>query len=79
MNEELRNLPVRKLVRALEQDGFECRKSRGSQRVYRHHDGRRVVIHYHHGRDALPIGTLRQILEATHWTDEDYRRLGLLK
>ncbi len=79
MIEGLRNLPVRKLVRALERDGFEYRRRRGSQRVYRHADGRRVVIHYHRGTDTLPLGTLRQILEATRWTEEDLRRLRLLK
>ena len=79
MIEELRNVPVRKLVRALEQDGFMYRRAKGSQRVYRHPDGRRVVIHYHHGGDTLPIGTLRQIIEATRWTEADFRRLGLLK
>lgn len=79
MIEELRNVPVRKLVRALERDGFAYRRARGSQRVYRHPDGRRVVIHYHHGGDTLPVGTLTQILEATRWREEDLRRLGLLK
>jgi predicted RNA binding protein YcfA (HicA-like mRNA interferase family) len=78
MIEELRNTPVRKLIRALEQDGFMYRRAKGSQRVYRHPDGRRVVIHYHHGGDTLPMGTLRQIIEATRWTEEDFRRLGLL-
>ncbi|MGH7815289.1 MAG: type II toxin-antitoxin system HicA family toxin [Candidatus Binataceae bacterium] len=66
-------------MRALERDGFEWRRSRGSQRVYRHSDGRRVVIHYHHGGDTLPIGTLQQIVMATNWTGEDFERLGLLK
>jgi predicted RNA binding protein YcfA (HicA-like mRNA interferase family) len=79
MIEELRNTPVRKLIRALEQDGFMYRRAKGSQRVYRHPDGRRVMIHYHHGGDTLPMGTLRQIIEATRWTEEDFRRLGLLK
>ncbi len=79
MIEELRNTPVRKLIRGLEQDGFIYRRAKGSQRVYRHADGRRVVIHYHHGGDTLPMGTLRQIIEATRWTEEDLRRLGLLK
>jgi predicted RNA binding protein YcfA (HicA-like mRNA interferase family) len=78
MIEELRNTPVRKLIRALEQDGFMYRRAKGSQRVYRHPDGRRVVIHYHHAGDTLPMGTLRQIIEATRWTEEDFRRLGLL-
>ena len=79
MIEELQNTPVRKLIRGLERDGFMYRRAKGSQRVYRHSDGRRVVIHYHHGGDTLPIGTLRQIIEATRWTEEDFRRLGLLK
>ena len=79
MIEELRNTPVRQLIRALEQDGFMYRRAKGSQRVYRHPDGRRVMIHYHHGGDTLPMGTLRQIIEATRWTEEDFRRLGLLK
>ncbi len=78
MIEELRNLPVRRLVHALEKDGFAYRRRKGSQRVYRHADGRRVVVHYHRGSDTLPLGTLRQILEATHWTEDDLRRLGLL-
>ena len=54
MIEELRNTPVRKLIRALEQDGFVYRRAKGSQRVYRHLDGRRVVIHYHHGGEPCP-------------------------
>jgi predicted RNA binding protein YcfA (HicA-like mRNA interferase family) len=79
MIEELRNVPVRKLIRALERDGFVYRRAKGSQRVYRHADGRRVVIHYHHGGDTLPIGTLSQIIDATRWTETDFRRLGLVK
>ena len=79
MIEGLRNIPVRKLIRALERGGFVYRRAKGSQRVFRHPDGRRVVIHYHHGGDTLPIGTLRQIIDATHWTEGDVRRLGLIK
>lgn len=56
--DQLRNTPVRKLIRTLERDGF--------------------TIHYHHGGDTLPIGTLRSVLEATRWTEGDLKRLGLL-
>ncbi len=45
MIEGLRNTPVRRLIRALEHDGFVYRRAKGSQRVYRHPDGRRIVIH----------------------------------
>lgn len=79
MIEGLRSLPVRKLVQALEREGFVFRRVKGSQRLYRHPDGRRVVLHYHHGRDTLPIGTLKQIIEAARWTQDDLRRLGLIK
>lgn len=79
MIEELRNVPVRKLIRALERDGFVYRRLKGSQRVYRHPDGRRVVIHYHHGGDTLPAGTLRHVLAAAQWNEDALRRLGLLE
>jgi predicted RNA binding protein YcfA (HicA-like mRNA interferase family) len=74
----LRNLPVRELIAALERDGFVYRRSKGSGRVYRHLDGRRVVIHYHHAGDTLPLGTLRNVLHGTRWTESDVVRLGLL-
>jgi len=74
----LRNTPVRQLIAALERDGFIYRRSKGSGRVYRHPDGRRVVIHYHHGGDTLPLGTLRNVLAGARSTEADAKRLGLL-
>ena len=76
--QQLRNTPVRELIGALEQDGSIHRRLRGSGRVYRHPDGRRVVIHYHHSGDTLPIGTLRNVLRGAHWTVVDLRRLDLI-
>lgn len=76
--QRLRNLPVRKIIRALEEDGFTYRKKKGAGRLYGHPDGRRTVIHYHHGSDTLPAGTLKSVLEATRWTGEDLERLGLV-
>lgn len=79
MISELKNTPVRELIRALERDGFQYTRRKGSQRVYRHPDGRRVVIHYHHARDTLPPGTLKSFLDGTRWDQEDLRRLALLR
>lgn len=76
--QQLRNTSVQELLHALERDGFTYRRTRGSGRVYRHPDGRRTVIHYHHGGDTLPIGTLRSVLAGTRWTEEDLTRLGLM-
>ena len=73
----LRNTPVRELIRALGHDGFQYTRRKGSQRVYRHPDGRRVVIHYHHAKDTLPPGTLRSFLQGTKWNNDDLKRLGL--
>ncbi|GFP25383.1 type II toxin-antitoxin system HicA family toxin [Candidatus Hakubella thermalkaliphila] len=75
---KLKNTPVRELIRALEQDGFQYTRRKGSQRVYRHHDGRRVVIHYHHAKDTLPPGTLQSFLQGTRWSEDDLKRLGLI-
>jgi predicted RNA binding protein YcfA (HicA-like mRNA interferase family) len=49
----LRNVPTRLIARALERDGFSFTDRQGSQRIYRHADGRRVVIHYHRATDTL--------------------------
>lgn len=75
----LRNTPVRELVRALRHDGFFLeRETRTGGRIYSHPDDRITVIHYHHGSDTLTRRTLRSVLEATRWTLEDVRRLGLI-
>ncbi|HEX5369449.1 MAG TPA: type II toxin-antitoxin system HicA family toxin [Dehalococcoidia bacterium] len=75
----LRNTPVRQLERALRRDGFELRRqTRTGSRMYVSRDGRTTTIHFHHASDTLPPGTLGSVLEATRWTEDDARRLGLL-
>lgn len=77
MTETPRGIKARELVRALETDGFVLRRVRGSHRIYRHADGRRVVVAYHSTGETFPIGTLRSMIAAAGWTDEDLWRLGL--
>ena len=48
-----RGLSARQFVRALETDGFALQRVRGSHRIYRHTDGRRVVMAYHGLSDTL--------------------------
>jgi predicted RNA binding protein YcfA (HicA-like mRNA interferase family) len=74
----LRNASTRRIVLALERDGFEFTERQGSQRIYRHADGRRVVVHYHRANDTMPPYVLRNLLIGTRWTEEDLRRLRLL-
>jgi len=46
--------------------------------IYSHPDSRLTSIHYHTGSDTLTRKTLRSVLQATRWTEDDLRRLGLL-
>lgn len=75
----LRNTPVRDIIRAVEKDGFSLKRETATGgRIYVHPDGRLTVIHYHHGGDTLTRKTLRSILEALQWSEDDLRRLGLV-
>lgn len=68
---------AREFVRALRQKGFALVRSRGSHRIYRHSDGRRVVVAYHGLGDSFPLGTLKSMIKSVNWSDEDLRNLGL--
>lgn len=75
----LRSIPVRDLERALRRDGFILRRqTRAGSRCYVHPDGRKTVVHYHHGGDTLTRKTLASLLAATAWSEEDAGRLELL-
>lgn len=75
----LRNVATSRIVRALEQDGFQFVERKGSQRVYHHQDGRFVVVHYHRAKDTLPPYVIRNLLTGTRWSEADLRRLKLIR
>jgi predicted RNA binding protein YcfA (HicA-like mRNA interferase family) len=76
----LRSITARQLVSALQADGFSLQRQKGSHRHYRHPDGRRVTLSFHHSSDTFRLGTLRSIIETQgRWTADDLRRLGLLR
>lgn len=75
----LRGLTARRLVTALQRDGFALARRKGATRFFKHPDGRRVTIHLHRPGQILPIGTLQEIIEnEARWTEEDLTRLGLM-
>ena len=74
-----RGLSARRFIRALEGDGFVLQRVRGSHRIYRHADGRRVVVAYHALNDTFPIGTLRAMIVDAGWQDDDLLGLGLIE
>ncbi|MXY22615.1 MAG: addiction module toxin, HicA family [Dehalococcoidia bacterium] len=74
-----RGVTARRFVRALERDGFHRQRTRGSHRIYRHSDGRRVVVAYHRLGDTFPIKTLSGMITDARWEYEDMRRLDLVR
>jgi predicted RNA binding protein YcfA (HicA-like mRNA interferase family) len=76
----LRSVTARKMLKALEADGFTLRRQKGSHRHYTHADGRRVTVSFHHPRDTFPPKTLRSMIELqARWTEADLLRLHLLR
>ena len=67
------------LISALLKDGFVLDGIVRTERVYRHSDGRKVTIHYHTGNKCYGRGLLRALLEDTGWSENDMRRLKLIK
>jgi predicted RNA binding protein YcfA (HicA-like mRNA interferase family) len=75
----LRSTPARRLASALHDDGFNLHRQKGSHRHYRHPDGRRVTLSFHHSSDSFPLETLKSIIEIqARWTEADLQRLGLI-
>jgi len=75
----INNIKARTLIKALEQDGFILKRTSGSHRIYKHKNGRRAVIAYHHLGETIPLGSLSSIIKDTGWSDEDLIRLGIKK
>ena len=75
---KLRSVTARQLASALQLDGFQLQRQKGSHRHYRHPDGRRVTLSFHHSSDTFRPGTLRSIIEVqARWTENDLTRLKL--
>lgn len=78
MNFNLRSVTTREFIAALERDGFQWSRSKGSHRIYKHLDGRRVVVAFHRPSATFPRKTLASMIAGTRWTGYDLRRLGLI-
>jgi predicted RNA binding protein YcfA (HicA-like mRNA interferase family) len=77
---KLRNLTARELINALIGDGFYFRKQTDPHQRYRHADGRMVTVSFHHSGDTFPPKTLKSMIEnQAKWTEEDLKRLGIIK
>lgn len=59
------NLPTikaKEFIKVIKKLGFYLARQRGSHAVYKHQDGRRVVIPIHSGKDLKP-GTLMGMIQ----------------
>jgi len=69
-------LKANKLIRALEREGFQIIRQRGSHVRMKHPDGRIVTVPVHPGQD-IGRGLLRKILRDAELTREAF--IALLK
>jgi predicted RNA binding protein YcfA (HicA-like mRNA interferase family) len=84
---QLKNTSKGELISALERDGWQkevSSHSAGSIRLYIKYDptgiaAGRVEIHYHHASDTCSPKLLKGLLTDIGWSDNDMRRLKLLK
>jgi predicted RNA binding protein YcfA (HicA-like mRNA interferase family) len=68
----LSDLPVRKVIRALEAAGFAYVRTKGSHEVYRDDHGRVAIIPQHR---TVKRGTLASILRQAGLTAEEFIKL----
>ena len=75
---QLKNISADELKKALEKDGWKLDGGKGSVLIYRHSDGRRVSVHYHPIKTFGP-NLLKALFDDIEWTEEDLKRLKLIK
>jgi len=76
--QQLKSITADELIRALEKDDWVRDIGVGAALVYRHEDGRIVSIHYH-PRKTYHRSLFKGLLDDIGWTEDDMRRLKLLK
>ncbi len=72
MSPALSDLPVRKVIRALESVGFSHVRTKGSHAVYRDQHGRVTVIPQH---GTIKRGTLASILRQAGLAPDEFLKL----
>jgi len=76
----LRSLTAREIIAALIRDGFTLDRQSGSHQHYRHPDGRRVTVKFHHPGQTFTFKTLKSMFEdQVRWTRDDLKRLKLIR
>jgi predicted RNA binding protein YcfA (HicA-like mRNA interferase family) len=78
--EQLRGITAREMISTLVRDGFSFDRGDGSHQIYCHPDGRRVTVVFHGRGRTFARKTLKSMIETeARWTEEDLRRLKLIR
>lgn len=75
---QLKNITADELIAALKRDDAKPDDSHGSVRVFKLKTGVKIAVHYHPGKTYGPH-LLSDLLEITAWTEQDLKRLKLIK
>ncbi len=76
--EQLKNKTADELIQALEKDGAVKVGSQGSAQFYKLKSGFKIAIHYHPHKTYDPK-MLRYLIAQIGWTEQDLKRLKLIK
>ena len=76
----LRSLKAREFISAPARDGFVLDRQAGAHQLYLHPHRRRVTVSFHRPGETFEMKTLRTMIETqARWTDEDLKRLKLIR
>ncbi len=77
--DQLKNKTAKQLIDALERDGWERKLKRGAIQSFKNTStGQILTIHYHPNKTYGPK-LLKHLMAKTGWSEEDLRRLKLIK
>lgn len=78
--DQIKHLTAEELKRALERDGWVCEGKSGAVLAFSKHGSvrRRITVHYHPGK-SYGARLLHGLLGDIGWTDDDLKRLKLIK
>ncbi len=75
---QLKNTTASTLIRALIADGWEEDVKSGATRAFRKDVGKRVVIHFH-PKKTYGAKLLQALIKDIGWSEDDLKRLKLIK
>jgi predicted RNA binding protein YcfA (HicA-like mRNA interferase family) len=78
--DQVKGLTASQFESALKRDGWKLIDRPGAQHLLRHPDGRMITVHMHPSqKGGYQPKLLKGMLEQTGWTEEDLRRLKLIR